>query len=415
MGETELNEIKTDFCIVGGGPAGLALALMLLRSGARVLVAERSLSLEREYRGEILQPGGLLLLDQLGVLDGAQNRGCFRHSKFRLVEGDRTQLDIDYRKLPEPYNYLLSIPQRHLLSELLDRCRAYEGFTLLAGGKASALLEEGGAVRGIVAKGPEGEFTVHSHCVIGADGRYSKIRRLADIEHERNDVFDFDVLWFKLPAPPPTDRDPDVQIFRYEGSPVIVYHSWPGSVQIGWTLPHKGYREVAKHGIEHVREEIARAVPPYAGLIRSGLTSLHDLTLLDVFAGAAKSWVRDGLVLAGDSAHTHSPLGAQGINLALQDAALLHPVLMESLREGTADAGFLRRYEDARRGDIDTVMRMQVMQAKGMFAQGSGPAAVLRPLIGKLITKTPIGMKITRRIAYGPTPVRVRTDLFTTD
>ncbi|MFI9724237.1 FAD-dependent monooxygenase [Streptomyces sp. NPDC052396] len=405
------DEIKTDFCVVGGGPAGLALALMLLRSGVRVVLAERSMSLDREYRGEILQPGGMMILDGLGALEGAKARGAIEHDRFKLVEGRRTQLDIDYRKLPAPYDHLLSIPQRHLLAELLERCREYEGFTLLAGGKATDLLEEDGAVRGVRAKGPDGEYTVHAHCVIGADGRYSKVRRLAGIENIRNDVFDFDVLWFKLPAPP-LQGAPDVQIFRYEGSPVIVYRSWPDSLQLGWTLPHKGYREIAAQGIEHVRAEIARAVPPFADLIRSGVTSLHDLTLLDVFAGTAERWVRDGLVLIGDAAHTHSPLGAQGINLALQDAALLHPVLLDSLREGRADAALLGRYEEARRPTIDAVMRMQVMQAKGMLARDGGPASVLRPLIGKVITKTPIGMKITRRIAHGPTPVRVRNELF---
>ncbi|KOG85634.1 hypothetical protein ADK38_35580, partial [Streptomyces varsoviensis] len=59
---------RADVCVVGAGPAGLTLALLMVRSGARVTVLERSPSLDRAYRGEILQPGGQRLLDSLGVL-----------------------------------------------------------------------------------------------------------------------------------------------------------------------------------------------------------------------------------------------------------------------------------------------------------------------------------------------------------
>ncbi|WP_433170033.1 FAD-dependent monooxygenase [Actinoallomurus sp. CA-150999] len=397
-----MTTFDTDFCVVGGGPGGLALALMLVRSGARVVVVERSASMNREYRGEILQPGGQMLLDQLGVLAGARRRGCHVHGRFRLAEKGRSLLDIDYRRLAAPYDHLLSIPQRHVLEELLDQCRAYAGFRYLGGAKAAELVQENGAVRGVRA----GEHEVRAGCVIGADGRFSKVRRLAGIEGDRIDVFDFDVLWCKLPDPDPEPGVPDVRIFRDGGNPVIVYRSWPDSVQIGWTLPHRGYREIAARGFAHVKREIMRSVPPYAGLIERELTGMRQLSLLDVFAGSAREWTREGLVLIGDSAHTHSPLGAQGINLALQDAALLHPVLV-----GSAGRAGLREYERARRADIDTVMRLQVMQAKGMLA-GRGPAAWLRPKAAGLINRTPIGDKILRRIAYGPRPISVRSDLF---
>lgn len=138
---------------------------------------------------------------------------------------------------------------------------------------------------------------------------------------------------------------------------------------------------------------------------------MKDLTLLDVFAGSARTWVQDGLVLIGDAAHTHSPLGAQGINLAVQDAALLHPVLVEALRTRDVTSQALGRYEVARRPAIDAVMKFQVMQGRMMLARG-GVAARLRPMVARAISRTPIGAKLTRRVAYGSSPVRLRTDLF---
>ncbi|MEU4209215.1 FAD-dependent monooxygenase [Streptomyces sp. NPDC026206] len=401
---------STDVCVVGGGPAGLTLALLLLRSGVRVTLIERSASLERAYRGEILQPGGLALLDQLGVLAPAAARGGYALDRFQLVERDRVLLDIDYASLPTPHRSMLSIPQRHVLEELLGRCRTFDGFRALSGYRVTSLVEEGGAVRGAVADGRGRRRTVRARCVVGADGRFSKTRRLAGIGSDRHDVFDFDVLWFKLPWAGAPGRE--VRVFRAAGSPVLVYPSFPGSVQLGWTLPHKGYAALAERGIDHVKAEICRAVPGYAGLIRERIGALTDFTLLDVFAGRAREWVRDGLVLIGDSAHTHSPLGAQGINLAIQDAALLHPVLVDALHAGDVRAGRLNAYAVPRSRDVEQVMKMQTMQAKAMLSQGRVARAV-RPRLAALVQHTPLGSRITRRIAHGSPRARVRSDLFT--
>lgn len=263
----------------------------------------------------------------------------------------------------------------------------------------------------MVATGPGGRRTVHAACVVGADGRYSRTRRLAGIEADRVEAFAFDVLWFKVPLPTDRPRPREVRVFRSGGSPVLVYPSYPDTLQIGWTLPHQGYRRLAEQGIAHVREEICRAVPEHADLVRERITSLTDLTLLDVFAGRARQSVRDGLVLIGDSAHTHSPLGAQGINLALQDAALLHPVLTAALRAGKVTAERLAAYDEPRSRDIDAVMKMQHIQAKAMFSQGR-VARAARPRLASLLQRTPAGSHITRLIALGNPRARVRTDLF---
>ncbi|WP_225102123.1 FAD-dependent monooxygenase [Streptomyces sp. CoH27] len=401
-----------DVCVVGAGPAGLALSLMLLCSGVRVMLIERASGFKREFRGEILQPGGMAVLDQLGVLAGARDRGSHVHRGFQLIDGKRTLLDIDYRRLPGPHAHLLAVGQEHLLEELLTACRQHPTFTYLGGHRVTGLLRENGRYVGAVAHGSRtgDTTTVRARFVVGADGRYSRTRRLAGIDAGRMDVFDQDVVWFKVDAPGRTvDR---VRVHRSAGQAVLVYTSHPDRLQIGWTVPHGSWNQLAARGLPAVKKELTAALPEFGDLMDEQLTRLSQLTLLDVFAGRAADWVRDGLVLIGDAAHTHSPLGAQGINLALQDAAVLHPLLLDALGDG--DVRTLDRFTELRARDIDAVFRFQVTQSKVMLARPNPVTDTVRPVLAGLVTRSPLGTVLTQRIAHGRTPVQVRTDLFTT-
>ncbi|MBW5425655.1 FAD-binding monooxygenase, partial [Streptomyces sp. BG9H] len=315
-----------------------------------------------------------------------------------------------------PYDHLLSLPQAHLLDELLLHCEKFDGFRYLDGRRVGALLRDGERISGVSADGPGGPVSVRARCVVGADGRFSKVRRLAGIGAGREESFDLDVLWFKLDAGPRPagagEPERDVRVFRSGGSPVLAYDSWPDRIQVGWTLPHKGYQEVVARGIDHVKRELAAAAPPYARLIEEQIRSPRDLTLLDVFSGRAERWAADGLVLIGDAAHTHSPIGAQGINLAIQDAVVLHPVLVDAVRSGDTGAAALGEFERRRAPDIAAMMRIQRVQSKAMLSTGAF-ATKVRPRLARVFRHTPVYRKVLRAIAYGNPAVRIAEDRFT--
>ncbi|MER7803666.1 FAD-dependent monooxygenase [Streptomyces parvulus] len=406
------NAPRVDVCVVGAGPAGLALTLMLLRSGVEVALVERSTGLNRDFHGEILQPGGQRVLDELGVLSAARARGARELDGFQVLQDERVLLDVDYRRLPAPYDRLLALPQRHLLDELLAACRELPGLTFLEGHRVSGLVRERGRIAGVVAHRRDGgTATVRAHVVVGADGRYSRTRTLAGIDAGRREAFDQDVAWFTLPAPGRATGA--VRVHRTATGALLVHDTHPDRLRVGWTLPHRTWNRVAVRGIQDVRRELADALPGFADLIHTHLRSLSDLTLLDVFAAQAGRWVDDGLLLVGDSAHTHGPIGAQGINLALQDAAAAHPVLLDAVGAGDAGRDRLLPYERRRRPAAAGVHRVQRIQAKALLGH-SGPLATrLRSRAASVVTRSRIGERVTHRIAYGPDPATVRTDLFT--
>jgi monooxygenase len=405
-----VTDTRTDVCIIGAGPAGLTLALLLVRSGVRVVLVERSQSMNREFRGEILQPGGQAPLHELGVLAPARERGCHEHDRFVLEERGKVLINADYRMLPAPFDRLLSIPQRHLLAALLDECERYDGFTILEGHKVVGLVVDRDRVRGARCGTATAERVVLAECVVGADGRHSKVRRLAGMADGRSDVFGQDVLWFKLTGTGDLPRD--VRVFRAGGNPVLAYASHPGAVQLGWCLPHGGYRELAARGFPALKEQLCAAVPHYAERIDAELSGFRQVSILDVFAANAPEWVRDGLLLIGDSAHTFSPIGAQGINLAIQDAVAAHPILVDAVRRNDASTRSLHRFVAARKPVVDRMLKIQSVQSKAMLSTGRVSSAV-RPRLAAVVSRTPLFRLMLRQIAYGGSRIPVRTDLFT--
>jgi 2-polyprenyl-6-methoxyphenol hydroxylase-like FAD-dependent oxidoreductase len=126
-----LNIQNTDCCIVGSGPAGAVLALLLARQGIAVTLLEAHRDFDRDFRGDTLQPSVLEIMEELGLSDGLLQ---IPHSKahqpqMHAEEGNFTF--IDYSHLKTNFPYLTVMPQVRFIEFAIAQAQQYPNFQLI--------------------------------------------------------------------------------------------------------------------------------------------------------------------------------------------------------------------------------------------------------------------------------------------
>lgn len=315
--------IDTEVAIVGGGPAGMMLAVLLARRGIDHCVLEKNDDFEREYRGEVLMPRFARLLRQLrmeSLFTGLPHRTL---DGLAIHWGDRPIAKFRLAKVAPDFPFAYWIPQPVMLAALAAEAAKHPSHRLIFDAAVKELVQEGDRVAGVVVEHAGERLEVRSKVVVGCDGRFSSLRRLGkfEIEYEEHD---FDVLWFTLP-----DVDDEQAAFRAfltrpRGYLALPKH--PAALQCGMMLPPNGYAAYRKAGIDSLRAHLLEG-PKLFHAFAKELKDFSPFTLLHANLDLVKDWERNGLVLIGDAAHTCSPAGAIGVSIAVETAAVAAEVL----------------------------------------------------------------------------------------
>src|SRR5712691_4084329 len=305
-----MTSVRASACIVGGGPGGLVLGLLLAKRGADVLVLEGHEDFEREFRGEVLQPSTAHLLDELGLLEYvlAQPHSLLEVGKIRL--NGKEVGEFRFKRIAPRYPYAIWMPQPIFLDAMLRKAKPFPSFQCWMGAKVTKLLEEDGKVVGVSGfrHGKE-PFEVRSDVVVGADGRHSTVARLGRFEPEY-EHHDFDVIWFTIEQPPGWSSTFYVSLGDIRG---LMLPKYPHHIQAGIIVPTGEWRRWRQDGVAAVAERVRRFDPVFSDFA----ATLHDFTPFFPLEGIIRlmrEWTRDGLLLIGDAAHTMSPAGAIGVS-----------------------------------------------------------------------------------------------------
>lgn len=319
---------STGCCIVGGGPAGIMLGYLLARHGVQVTVLEQHSSLDRDFRGDTLHSSVLTVLDELGLIDDVL---ALPHTKIgkAAFSGDQTKLDVDFSTIRAKFPFIMMLPQVVFLDFMVDRAKELETFTIEFGATVTELLQCDEGVSGVRYRARGMEFDLTAPLVVGADGRSSRLRRLAGLEAKRLSP-PMDVLWFRLPR---KEQDTDVWSAVARGPTILASLNRGDQWQIAYVLPKGAYSRLREAGLSSLRRSISEVRPDFSDRLEA-LNDWGQIRLLSVEADRCRRWYRPGLLLIGDAAHVMSPVGGVGINMAIHDAVVAANVLTPRLLLG---------------------------------------------------------------------------------
>jgi 2-polyprenyl-6-methoxyphenol hydroxylase-like FAD-dependent oxidoreductase len=395
--------------VIGAGPAGAALAWLLADRGVAVTLVERQRDFAREFRGEVLMPSGVEALEQMGL--GAVLRAAPtwqpRRLEVFLNREPLAELALDDVALFGDHPPL-AVSQPDLLEGIVAAAAGRPGFRLVRGATARELLHEGGRCAGIRVHGDAGPEELRAALVVGADGRASIVRRRGGFTATQT-APPMDIVWCKLPALAGFDG---ARGYAGRGHVLLAYRTFGDQIQVGWAIMKGSFGELRRRGVaQWVEEMAAHVTPDLADHLRAHAGAIRQPFLLDVVADRVTRWSAAGLLLLGDAAHTLSPVGGQGLNLALRDAIVAANHLVPALRAGGAPAALdaaCARIEAERLPELRTIQRMQSVAARvALTARWWGEPA--RNVLARLARAGLGGAAAVpmRRFAFGVTEVKL--------
>lgn len=398
---------QTSCCVVGGGPAGVVLALLLAHRGILVTLLEAHKDFDRDFRGDTIHPSTLEILDQLGLADRLLQipHGELRRLQLITSQGAVTMADLS--RLKTRFPFVAMLPQARFLDFLAQEAARYPAFRLVMGANVQRLVREDGVVHGVRYRGADDAWhEVRAPLTVAADGRFSKVRSLLGLEPVKT-APPMDVIWFRLPR---QAEDPqDTVAFYIRGGHLVILLERAAEWQVGYVIVKGSFHELRAGGLEALRRSLAEMVPWLAGRV-GHLTDWKQVAVLAVESSRLPRWYEPGVLLIGDAAHVMSPVAGVGINYAIQDAVEAFNLLAEPLQKGSVGVSDLAAVQKRREWPTRVIQAFQGQVQRQIAAPALAAGRPFRlPLLLRILLRLPVLRNLPGRlIAFGIRRVRVK-------
>lgn len=382
-----INKLETDICIVGGGPCGAMLAMLLARQNIKVVLLERTASNIREFRGESISPDSVAILDELNIMPYIEKHGYLKTKHMQVCERGKRLLDVDFSRFKYNRKYTIDVPQVVLISALLEEANKCSNFTYLPNTKCESLIKKNDVISGITCRRNEELITVESLLVVAADGRYGKLRKFANLPAKIKPLAR-DVLWFMLPMPDNWGEVAKLCLNRNQH--IILLPTYPNTLRVGLNIPSGQYKAFREKDISYLYNIVTNLEPTLANLIKKEIRSWSDTTLLDIFTMEVPKWSIDGFLLIGDAAHTLTPILGQGVNQAIMDSVAVAPIISKAIHNNSdipLQSHIFNNFVKKRKKEVKFIHKFQIRQEK-MLAKSSTIATFIRRLIYRFMNKS---------------------------
>jgi len=400
----------TDCCIVGGGPAGAVLALLLARQGISVMLLEAHKDFDRDFRGDTIHPSVMQIMEELGLSDRLLQLPHAKMRQIRVKTPQDTVTLADFSHLKTRYPYITMLPQVKFLEFITQEAQQYSNFGLVMGANVQELIEEDGVIKGVRYRGG-GWHEIRAILTVGADGRHSRLRQLGNFESVETSP-PMDVLWFRLPR---HADEFEGGMGRFAPGHIVAMLDRGDEWQIAYVIPKGGYQKLRAAGLEELKKSVVEVVPELSDVSRQDasrqrinyLQDWSQVAFLSVESSRVKRWYRPGLLLIGDAAHIMSPVGGVGINYAIQDAVVAANVLSQPLQNKHVKLSDLAKVQRQRELPTRIIQAFQTFIQKRVFFPVLNSNRTFKP---PALLRLPILRDLPARlIALGVFPVHVET------
>ena len=352
-----------EIVIIGAGPAGMMLAYQLASNGIKVRVLERHPDFEREFRGELIGPSVLPLLDRLDLMPLLIERGFARSEvERRMFVGARRRVMLPTGNEPGAL-----IAQPGLLALLHELCSQYPSYRIDFRTSAVRPICEGDRVVAVETRCEGKEDRTVGDVFVACNGRNNKLRKDLGIAVEL-DERPGDTLWLRFDLSDAKHALPsnvDVHMFG-RGIVLVLFSTTRSRVQIAYSAP--GDVGALRKDLPALREAVLPLLTePLRGVIASKLDESTESQVLRVAIDRLKTWHVPGLLLLGDAAHTMGPAAAQGLNLAIRDSVVAANHFIDAIASGKAiDSDVFAAIEAERRPEVEAAQALQLRAYRGV-------------------------------------------------
>jgi 2-polyprenyl-6-methoxyphenol hydroxylase-like FAD-dependent oxidoreductase len=387
--------------IAGAGPAGMLLAYQLVTNGVPVRVLERHPDFEREFRGELIQPAALAPLEKLGILPMLVERKlALPNIERRLFVGKTRRVMV-----PGGKERGSLISQAGLLQFLHELCSRYPRYQLDFGTTALQTIRENGRVVALKTRKEGTEGRVEGDVFVDCTGRNSGLRRDLGLEVQSHQV-PADVVWLRFDLSDAPEAMPDTLDVHMFGKGVVIVFSPTirSRLQVAYSAP--GDLGSLRKNIPELRSRVLPLLPeklrPH---LEAKLDERTETQFLRVVVDRLARWHVPGMLFLGDAAHTMSPSGGQGLNLAIRDSLVAANHLLDAIHAGQpVDERVFQKIEDERRPEADQIQEMQ----KRVHRMVMAPMFVEHAMFTLLGLVLRLAKKDTQGATQGITPVEMR-------
>lgn len=387
----QLLNSKTHVLIVGAGPTGLTMAHELLRRGIACRLIEQKDTLAQTSRAIGIHSRTLEIFETMGVVEAFLSQGV-QITGGNVYEGGKTLLHLDFQHLDAPYPYILSLPQSKTEQNLLARLRSLRGEVEFSRQLLALQQENDTVVVQVKHTYDDSVEEIQADWVIGCDGARSQVRESLNLKFEGSTYeeefvqADVNLDWKKSRH--------EIHVWLHEFGPFAVF-PLPDGEQ--WRLI-AGIVDSGRAAPEASVEVLQRIFQERTGDNQTAISNPNWLSNFKIHRRIVNHYRQGRIFLAGDAAHIHSPVGAQGMNTGIQDAYNLAWKLAMVVT-GDSSPSLLDTYETERHPIAQSVLTGTHASTQFVTTQNPAIRLIRDQLLTQLLNLGMIRTFMLKRIA----------------